>query len=515
MPANYQVGIFSDQEDAKPVFQETYFEKITRMREKAPPTLGCRATAPCSSENVTSSEYIALGLLVLIHVAIWKYASDGSYSSPVFVAQPPPQRNRFQELLKAKMAAERIQTPNAARPTASSVQGTPNLMTRTSDGPQSSSNLDCVYNATAFGHFQLPKQLPPSFVRSGIPSVPGPQNHVLSYNPSLTPIQQTSNAPGTSKNPFDEPSHNANQSIAARIGDMFAMSEFTMGVKQEDDTIADMFRASEQLWPIASQVAPVPASYPVETFPLSPISTVPTTSESHPLTIGQNHLIWRSLMAKYIQKHGETTNDSRNPHGHSPPAPFVLYPSGCPVPDSRRVVAGQHSGIISLPHSESDSLPSPFEAFFEKEAFNNNPGSDINAKPELPFIKDEPLSPRPSSSNKRRLYPYGAPNHTALPGSFRVPDEPIFTVASSNGDPNGSYTHVFGSGDDTGDVGDGFNGDFGSGSGAGGDDGNANGEGSGSGSGRRGSGEDREEHDGQRPKKLPLACHFCRRRKLK
>lgn len=137
-----------------------------------------------------------------------------------------------------------------------------------------------------------------------------------------------------------------------------------------------------------------------------------------------------------------------------------------------------------------------------------------------PSLPKAHVSPGASTSSLRSSigdhHPNVSRDMAALPamnGQGRLPTGPKYTMMSS-GDMNGGHSQII-----YGDMGESANGSLGGGGSVDGGNlanlGNGGGSGDGNGSGDQGNGDEDQGRGGGRGKKLSLACHFCRRRKLK
>ncbi|WRT67417.1 uncharacterized protein IL334_004388 [Kwoniella shivajii] len=192
----------------------------------------------------------------------------------------------------------------------------------------------------------------------------------------------------------------------------------------------------------------------------------------------------------------------------------------------------------TIPVSASGPAPCPSPGFIPGSSPYNQgnyplPYTAVKIEPgtshlALPFSSHS-LSTTPSSSSgyeNSPLLEYGPRMFTNMNGSFQLPGSAMYMASTNGGDPSNLANGMAdgGAGGSSGESG-------GNGWANGNGNGNGNGEasGSGSGSGRssgdgdNGSGGNDGDDDGRngddgtprRGKKLTLACHFCRRRKLK
>ncbi|WVF71928.1 hypothetical protein IAT40_006738 [Kwoniella sp. CBS 6097] len=194
-----------------------------------------------------------------------------------------------------------------------------------------------------------------------------------------------------------------------------------------------------------------------------------------------------------------------------------------------------HTPALSPSHalapSASSSAPSPITPMGGPTQFAGSsnlpmPYTSIKVEPDtqllsVPYGHQNRPSSSSSESSSSPLLEYGHRMFTNMNGAFQLPGQMYMSngtdmppslsngLAGSNGES--------GSGNGNGEGWSNGNGQ-GSGSGMGGHGGN----GSGSGSGDDGNGDGGDDDhsngnhsNGRKPKKLALACHFCRRRKLK
>ncbi|OCF44208.1 hypothetical protein I317_02001 [Kwoniella heveanensis CBS 569] len=193
-----------------------------------------------------------------------------------------------------------------------------------------------------------------------------------------------------------------------------------------------------------------------------------------------------------------------------------------------------HTPALSPSHalapSASSSAPSPITPMGGPMQFagSNNlplPYSAIKVEPETQLLSvPYPHQTRPSSSSSDSssspLLEYGHRMFTNMNGAFQLPGQMYMSnsadIPTTLANGMAGSNHEAGAG--SGSNGDGWangNGDC-SGSGMGGHGGSGNG----SGDDRNGDDGDDDRsngnhNNGRKPKKLALACHFCRRRKLK
>ncbi|OCF55943.1 hypothetical protein L486_06700 [Kwoniella mangroviensis CBS 10435] len=473
------------------------------------------------------------------------------------VAQKP---SRFQQLLDQKFAAEQ----RARNATAASPQPSHQNITTSSDYLQHvRSQMTQQANDTVFHKDFVSNQYTQPFQAQQQPAQPPqlvnkpqtPQVYPIAQNPS----QSYTNVPAQYPAQQQAPLPQQPQSQPRRP------SEYSPSAHSSNNPInVASFNASHLPVNIAPSVqsnsGPPWRSTPYSQLPgaVSSFNTpqlIPSSSVSAPPPVSQND----NRKKQWIQNAGMNgwTNGPVNT-GNIPLAPShfqqqVAQPQVTPSFSWNVTDEGGESSYNahtsfdrtsvrspSRPSTSSSSLPVTPTAATQYSQCPNN----ANTNRSTPFltVKIEPdthhltvpstsqpqnISPTSSGSSSvggnSPLFEYGARMFTNMNGSFSLPGPAMYMASTNGGGAGGPSTLANGmaGGDGGGGGEDCSNGGTGEESGSGGQDGSGSGSG-GDGNGNNGNGDQNDDNNTnggggsvKKGKKLTLACHFCRRRKLK
>lgn len=396
-------------------------------------------------------------------------ASSPLLAPPAVVKTGPAPKSRFQQLLQAKLDAEKTQV--IPTPTASSQYHVDEAFARLS-------HSETVFNSKYVDQYYHP----PSFAEQRFScSATGNDSQPVPRSTHLSPVEIPSKRAVMDANDNDM-SAAVRSVVSERIATMFA-SSLQGGWATSDNQVDVKPRLS-----ITVQEDRTPETWRQTSFDrIGPEPFTPQRNDSlRPLCCSR-----QNDRSPYANRSATPTPDLLN-SATSSHAPLPVNPV---TPRSPTLITSPHppSPLMALPHG---ALP--------------------------PFVDETGIAatlPRPAQA---AILHYGSAAFMNMNGAIQVPgmynaashgDDGSLGMNGLGGDGNGGYGGDYGGnyGGSGGDYGGGdYGGNAGEGSGGGGghDGNNPNGNGDGDGN------QPPLEH-GQRSKKLALACHFCRRRKLK
>lgn len=471
------------------------------------------------------------------HPKVWgERPIEPSHAPCNAVITPPPSSSRFEQLLKAKLAAEkRKPAPVAPAANVAASRGVDTAFAKLQ-------NVDTVFNrgfveqlyntpaavkegpSSEASSSRAPQQSPYPQPQGLAQSIPQslPQPPVTSY--SVAPrfdagmvSQNSFNPPQANSTPQGDLSSVFRAIVAERISSMYANSQQSAPAPPPLNESSFLGATSQGPWTgFSSNLGAMPASpaYASGSLPMAAPS-VPQT----PPTFKYEPWAEQTPVQVKIEEDWPPTSNSRGiqvklePDTQGQSAyPFLwnLTP-----PDHHNHERNASHRTPDMTHSASDSLDSISLAPLTPVMSSTlTPLSPVDVKP----IINSPARSLVSLPDEVPMsYPSFGPDYSSR---LSLSEQPRYNTLSDGGMDGAPGGGMYDSGDPNnhglgGDGSNGFGNGFDFGQGA-------------SGSGGSGSGGDGEDHgdqdDGQgggqkkraaRGKKLALACHFCRRRKLK
>ena len=442
-------------------------------------------------------------------------------AAPIGPAAQPS--NRFDQLLRAKLAAEQRSGSSNPAPTSAAPAGLDVAMSKLQ-------NTDTVFNRSFVSQYYVnhaetkPAPVSQGPQHAGPSSQPQPSFDTGASQPGQSlPLAQPQRSPqpiqpsparlapppafdaGTDQLGSQQLTANFRSMVAQRINTMYASAQAQTGMPEPTQPQLRL-EIPTQPHPVFHVTPTSPVASPSYQQAPSPYALAPSPT----IPQGPSTPVYK-YTAPYSDTRSQADQVKREPDwssGYQQPPPFMWNVT----PPQHGVNPMLSSSVPSL-HSTSDSLDSRLDRSPltpQHVAYHQVP-SPIDVKPII----------SPALSTVTLPCEEGPPYSQYGPGLFAgVNGQPRYTSASGEGHTNGGSMgngmYDTGAGDGyVNVVGDGSNGleglGFGSNGdgGGGGDDHDQNGNG----------GDDQGPPDlivpAPRQKKLPLACHFCRRRKLK